>query len=321
MQVEVYSRFFNDEGQISASFGGHEVPAGWGWLEEEADPRQKPKKRPKKRWPKLPWFNWGHQSEPETSTTDEAVADGLSGLFADMQKIGDTITAARAIEHAQLDFLDAEKASLVAQAVGLRQDLLPKAYDAANSGEDDVQNLQESATAAAINLWRKVRITLHYGDVGKVGPIPIPPGLPFGTHHSATRVSKWYWYSSSRYLRYYSSINLCNHGRCPYGEDMKYKCSYWTPYFYADSWDQRMPKYTTSYGGGTYHSCLTNYNIFSGAFGTAVKPTGKCWVSIRGHSCNDDTKTQLRYVKGEKPGLCRDDCNNSYGRFECPNCE
>jgi hypothetical protein len=86
---------------------------------------------------------------------------------------------------------------------------------------------------------------------------------------------------------------------------MQHLCTYSSPWFYASSFDSRMPRYTLEYGGGKYHSCLTNYNILSGASGPVVMPTRRCLFSGYGHNCNDDSKTQLRYVKGEKPGCAQ----------------
>jgi hypothetical protein len=183
---EVYARFFTDQRQISASFGGHEVPEGWGWLKEEGasgDDEEKAPEKSKKR-----------KGRKRRKLADEeraipSAGDTLSAILTECRQMGDTIAAARALQYTELDSLDAEKQVLVGQAFELRDQILPRPLEAIESIEKgETPGLQGAATlsAAGSDSWKQVQISLYKMDVNKLGPIPLPP-LPVGTHHSATR--------------------------------------------------------------------------------------------------------------------------------------
>jgi hypothetical protein len=159
---------------------------------------------------------------------------------------------------------DPQREAFVALGRELRATLLPQPMSAAGA----------SVSAASGVFQTEIRV-FH---------VPIYSGTG---EHSASRVNTTTVIGGARYP--YRTLSFCNHGRCYNGRGMTRQCTYASPLLAGP----REPKVLVLPKGdehaGTYHSCATKEHWSS-----------YCSRAFFGctHNCNDDTWTQVRYVRG-----------------------
>jgi hypothetical protein len=149
---------------------------------------------------------------------------------------------------------DNEQDAMRRHARSLTSDLLPQRVEASAAGTE-FSTKGAGGYSSTIQVWRKPFVVI--------------------AEHSGTRIYK-YSYSSSLVRSSLGYVNYCNHGTCPGGTNMTWKCTYSGPRLSY----LRMPSTNTDAGR---HTCDTPY--------WAVARTGH-------HNCHDDSSTQVRAIRG-----------------------